>query len=263
MDICQLLNIKNWFIHGKSETAQKTSTCSGGALASASTLSSKNIRSDDMLSYLTTAKLVPLSSGTSTLSSPYLIAMSGDTRIANNNTDPNGQTKEYIKQQYNEMLLAYKLDNNGRSYIKDPRDQITSEGMTYWLYLTARMAQLDPVNASQYKQVFDSLLAGVESMIDLARSENNSGAFPAWKVQLSNGTLALVSDQNGKTANSAADADLDLIRSLIAARNLVASGVWSDNNYGAKARALIESASYGEKALLQDDPWLFNHPGRI
>jgi len=155
-------------------------------------------------------------------------------------------------QRYNNLISYYLFQNFQGAFIKDPsqRDQIVSEGQSYWQILSTDMARLDPDNSSRYQDNFDRLLQGTEYMVTLARIDGNRGDFPAWKVKISDNQIILDSDNYGPTSNSAADADLDLIRSLIYADKLVRNGLWQDRGYSNKALALIRSAS---EALFREE----------
>jgi hypothetical protein len=129
-------------------------------------------------------------------------------------------------------------------FIKDPsqENQIVSEGQAYWQILSADLARIDPASAGKHQDNFDALLKGTQYMIKLAKDIGNRGEFPAWKVKQSGSSVVLDRDQYGPTANSAADADLDIVRSLIYAQNLVEQGLWANRGYDQLLNTLLPQA---------------------
>lgn len=155
----------------------------------------------------------------------------------------------YAQNQYRNLLNTYLAKSGTAGYIQDPSqgNQIVSEGQSNWQLLSTRMAMTDQSNSVAYQSDFDSLLAGSEQLATLAKATGSTGVFPGWKAKLVSGVISL--DSAAGSANSAADADIDYIRSLIAAQKLVEAGVWADKGYGAKAKTLIASATSGAKSL--------------
>ncbi|GBR73607.1 hypothetical protein NO1_0951 [Candidatus Termititenax aidoneus] len=142
-------------------------------------------------------------------------------------------TKTRIISRYTELFNRYALRTPDGVFIKDPsqKNQIVSEGQAYWQILAADLARIDPAKAAKYQENFDALLKGTQYMIRLAKASGSWGEFPAWKVKQSGNSVVLDRDQYGPTANSAADADLDIARSLIYAQNLVEQGLWANRGY--------------------------------
>jgi hypothetical protein len=99
-------------------------------------------------------------------------------------------------------------------------------------------------------------------MIKLAKDNGNPGQLPAWKVKISGDTVVLGDDpfsSDGKAANSASDADMDIIRGLVEAQSLVNQGIWADKGYGKRALELI---AYAQNNLFargimkySEEPW--------
>ncbi|MDD4527853.1 MAG: glycosyl hydrolase family 8, partial [Candidatus Margulisbacteria bacterium] len=147
---------------------------------------------------------------------------------------------------YRVLLSQYLLQNYQGSFIKDPSqgNQIVSEGQSYWQILATDLARIDSKSARIYQADFDKLLQGTQHMISLAKGAGNQGELPAWKVKEQGSQIVLDSDQYGSTANSAADADIDLIRSLIYAQQLVDNGLWIDSGYGDLAQKLTSQAKF-------------------
>lgn len=149
----------------------------------------------------------------------------------------------YVNQKYKELLNEYKVEHLDAIYIKDPSqsNRITSESQAVWMNNVTKIANLENqvALARSYQREFDSLLSGIDNMISLS----SAGQFPAWAVKDQNGTLVLDSSKNG-AQNSASDADIDLIRSLIAAQKLVDTNKWSSIgvDYKQRALSLIEHA---------------------
>ncbi|MDR1113652.1 MAG: hypothetical protein LBL50_01000, partial [Candidatus Margulisbacteria bacterium] len=106
----------------------------------------------------------------------------------------------------------------------------------------ADLARIDPANATKYQDNFDALLKGTQYMIKLAKDSGNRGEFPAWKIKQSGSSVVLDRDQYGPTANSAADADLDIVRSLVYAQNLVERGIWANRGYDRLLNTLLPQA---------------------
>lgn len=153
--------------------------------------------------------------------------------------------KETTIQKYKDLIKIYLYENSQGGFIQDPsqNNQIVSEGQSYWMILSSDMARLDPKNANLYQRNFDSILNGTKSMIQLSKDARNAGEFSAWKVKKDDtGKVVLDKDKFGFTCNSAADADLDLIRALTYAQDLAKQGVWVDKGYSDLAKKLIVHA---------------------
>ncbi|MDR2431375.1 MAG: hypothetical protein LBD99_03875 [Candidatus Margulisbacteria bacterium] len=153
-------------------------------------------------------------------------------RITNGTVNP-ANVQSRVTAQYAALFNRYALRTPDGIFIKDPsqNNQIVSEGQAYWQVLSADLARINPARAGVYQDNFDGLLKGTRHMIKLAKDSGNRGEFPAWKVKQQGSSVTLDRDQWGVTANSAADADLDIVRSLIYAQELVAQGIWSDRGY--------------------------------
>ena len=153
-------------------------------------------------------------------------------------------TKQQIINRYSNLFNKYSLRTSDGVFIKDPsqNNQIVSEGQAYWQLLSVGLARIDTANARKYQNDFDALLKGTQYMIKLAKDAGNGGEFPAWKVKQSGGTVVLDKDQYGPTANSASDADIDSVRSLIYAQELVERGIWVDRGYNKLLDKLIPAA---------------------
>ncbi|HAR64364.1 MAG TPA: hypothetical protein DCS13_12940 [Candidatus Margulisbacteria bacterium] len=169
----------------------------------------------------------------------------------------NNSDSRFFADRYDQLIdkNQYLIIVDGKGFIQDPSQsgKIVSEGQSYWQLINAKMAEVDPNQARKYQENFDKLLEGTKYMAVLAVESGNTGVFPAWKVKLESGKIVLDTDEYGKTANSASDADMDLIRSLINAQKLVDANVWVDKGYGAYAKELIDSATFGNAALFRDE----------
>lgn len=142
-------------------------------------------------------------------------------------------------------LVKIKQGQSNLYFVQDPsqKNQIVSEGQAYWMLLAAGYARLDPARKNFYQERFDGLLNGTLAMTELARSAGSGGSFPAWVVKVVNGRLELNTDKGGAGArNSASDADLDIVRALIWAQQLVEQGVWADHGYAQKIKELVDAA---------------------
>jgi hypothetical protein len=168
----------------------------------------------------------------------------------------NTKANSYLKTKYNGLFNKYVLNIGGKGFVSDPSqsNQIVSEGQGFWEIIASRMPEVDPNSAKKFQQDFDLLLAGTKHMVNLAKQSGNSGEFPAWKVKVDNGNIKLDHDKWGPTANSASDADLDHIKSLIYAQKNVDKGIWRNNNYGKEALRLIKHAT---KALFTKENGVF------
>ncbi|MDR1453226.1 MAG: hypothetical protein LBJ25_04560 [Candidatus Margulisbacteria bacterium] len=153
-------------------------------------------------------------------------------------------TQARVTGRYAELFGKYALRTPNGIFIKDPsqNNQIVSEGQAYWQALSADLARINPAQARTYQDNFDGLLKGTQHMIKLAKDSGNRGEFPAWKVKATGSSVTLDRDSYGPTANSAADADLDIVRSLIYAQDLVERGVWTDRGYAKLLDTLLPAA---------------------
>ncbi|MEI7942249.1 MAG: glycosyl hydrolase family 8 [Candidatus Riflemargulisbacteria bacterium] len=148
-------------------------------------------------------------------------------------------------------IEQYLKNVNGAGYIVDPSNkdnqpslQITSEGQAYYLVLSAHSAMANPSDkkiAAKTQSNFDLILKGTQKMIETGKS------FPAWHARFNPATQT-VSVVDG---NSATDADVDFISSLIYAQSLVESGIWKrgETDYGKLAEDLIKFASQPGKVF--------------
>ncbi len=118
-------------------------------------------------------------------------------------------------------LQALPADNKDIFFIADPsqENKIVSEGQSYWMLAAVLLAEKDPAKAQQYKQKFDGLFNGLKEMIRLSQSRGNKGVFPAWAVAIKNGKL-VPNDKLPGPLNSASDADLDMFKALLKAREV-------------------------------------------
>lgn len=142
---------------------------------------------------------------------------------------------------YSDLFKVYAYSTPHGIFIIDPSqgDQIVSEAQAYWLKLSVQLAELFPYKSGQAKQNFDGLLKGTLFLCKLAQDNLSLGEFPAWKALPSNNSVVLDNNGNGYTVDSASDADLDLLFSLIKADN-----VWGkqDRTYRQLADKLIAHA---------------------
>ena len=180
-----------------------------------------------------------------------------DTRLVAASLNPKAKAEvlAYLTENYDNLLALYlELDNAGRGYIKDPSqgNQKVSEGTSFWMLIMSAMASINPDQAVKYQTDFDIVNSASENMVALAAAQGNTGVNPAWKIKIVDGVAMPEADQWGATVNSASDADLDWISSLISAQKLVVAGTWEDRGYTQKIRNLIKSGTFGSKSLFVD-----------
>lgn len=153
----------------------------------------------------------------------------------------------------------YFIVSGNALYVRDPLNlgRITSESSTYWMTLMVRLAELDPANKKIYSDVYQSLYNGIQKMISLSKADGNPGVFPGWVFTLNETGLVLNKSVDKAAANSASDADMDLIRTLIEGRKIFGTTVIADKDLqvfiSAAEKMLVPLGTY--YALKPSEDW--------
>lgn len=200
-------------------------------------------------------------------SSPVKIRSVKDTRVvkdsssASNSLPPEQARKALAKviETWNMAKRNYfvSLTVNGKEIIlvKDPSGiapgRIVSEAVAYYARMAVDLAKLDPDpnRKKVYQADFNKLVAGYLEMINLANNGENGGGA-AWALRVKDGKPILAPEVGTSAVHSASDADIDFLRALIQAKNLVSEGIWQDNS---EYSALINRLEPFAKKLFHEE----------